>query len=239
LALNVWAAANEKIAQFRRVVIAVVERIEPEENLAARGEVLLQITQEKIPLRCPPAFLRWVIKVEVGREGGDPIELLTKIGQWFERADPPNDARNTEKLEQFGKKSDVLDIQAHYRMAEVFRDEQEKSATAPEIENAFRLCTMEFQLLHASGSQSQPRLVVRVFGVSSRGIRIALLDFSGARFIDFCQHWLKRNAKNRALRSAQTTPVGQRLGKFQNLSRKIQLKIDELYGKRSDLQPLQ
>src|SRR4029453_13944673 len=98
---------------------------------------------------------------------------------------------------------------------------------------------MEFQILPAFAIQSQPRLDVRVFGVSSRGIRIALLDFSGAPFIDFSQHWLKGNGKNRGLGSSQTTPVGQRLGKFQNLSRKFHLKIDELYGNRSDCQPVE
>src|SRR5205807_10363816 len=40
-ALEVCAAANEKIAQFRRVIIAAVKRIKPKENLATRGEVLL------------------------------------------------------------------------------------------------------------------------------------------------------------------------------------------------------
>ena len=84
LALDVCAAANEKIAQFRRVVIAAIERIQPKENLSARGEVLPQIAQEKIPFRCSPAFLRRVIKIEIGRKRGDPIEFLTKVGQWFE-----------------------------------------------------------------------------------------------------------------------------------------------------------
>lgn len=98
-ALDVCTTTSEKIAQFRRIIIAVVERIQPKENLAARGEVLPQITQEKIPFGCPPAFLRRVIKVEVGRKRGDPIEFLAKVRQWFERADPPNYARNFEKLE--------------------------------------------------------------------------------------------------------------------------------------------
>src|SRR6266576_632372 len=40
-ALSACAARNEKIAQFRRVIIAAVERIKPKENLATRGEVLL------------------------------------------------------------------------------------------------------------------------------------------------------------------------------------------------------
>src|SRR4029077_19586182 len=107
-ALDLCAAANEKIAQFWRIVIAAVERIKPEENLAARGEVLPQITQKKIPFRCPPAFLRRMIKVEVSRKRGDPVEFLAKIGQWFESGDSPNCARNAEKLEQLGKKSDVF-----------------------------------------------------------------------------------------------------------------------------------
>ena len=54
-----------------------------------------------------------------------------------------------EKLEQFGEKSDVLDVQAQNGMAEVPVDEQEKSSAATEIEHAFRLGTMEFQILHA------------------------------------------------------------------------------------------
>src|SRR5438874_4867163 len=76
-----------------------VERIQTEENLAARGEILSQIAQEKIPFRCPPAFLRRMIKVEVGRKGRDPIKFLAKVRQWFERADPPNYAGNFQKLE--------------------------------------------------------------------------------------------------------------------------------------------
>ena len=148
-ALDVCAAAYEKIAQFRRIVFAAVERIKPKENLAVRGEVLLQIAQKKIPIRCPPAFLRRMIKVEVGRKCGDPVEFLAKIGQWFESADSPNYARNTEKLEQFGEKSDMLDVQTQDGMTEVFGDEQKKSSAATKIENAFRFGTMELQILHA------------------------------------------------------------------------------------------
>jgi hypothetical protein len=46
--------------------------------------------------------------------------------------------------------------------------------------------------------------------------------------IDFRQYWPKGNAKNRALRSTPTAPVGQRFGKFENLLGKFHLKIGEL-----------
>src|SRR5258707_1353828 len=51
------------------------------ENLPARGEVLPQIAQEKIPFRCSPAFLSRVIKIEIRGKRSDPIEFLTKVGQ--------------------------------------------------------------------------------------------------------------------------------------------------------------
>src|SRR5438552_1343639 len=82
---------------------------------------------------------------------------------------------------------------------------------------------MELQVLNALPSESQPRLDVRVLGVSSSGILIPLLNFAGTCLIDFRQHWLKRNAKNRALRSAPAALVGQRFGKLQKFSGKFHL----------------
>jgi hypothetical protein len=77
---------------------------------------------------------------------------------------------------------------------------------------------MEFQILHAFPIQSQPRLDVCVLGVARTGIRVSLLDFAGAFPIYLRKHRTKRHAKNGALRSAPAAPVGQRLGKFENLT---------------------
>ena len=55
-ALDACAAAEKKIAQLGRVIVTVVEWIEAKKHFTARGEVLLQIAQKKIPFRCPPAF---------------------------------------------------------------------------------------------------------------------------------------------------------------------------------------
>src|SRR5206468_1056399 len=143
LALDTCASPNEKIAQLGRVIIAVVGWIEPKKYLAIRGEVIPQITQEEIPFRNAPPFLRRMVKIEVDRKRGDPIELLTKIRQ---------------------------------------------------------------------------RLDVCVLGVARGRIRVSLLDFAGAFPIDLRQHRTKRHPENGALRSAPAAPVGQRLGKFENLT---------------------
>jgi hypothetical protein len=87
---------------------------------------------------------------------------------------------------------------------------------------------MEFQILNTFPIQSQPRFDVRVLGISSRGIRIALLNFSGAFVSDVRKDGLKRKTKNRALSSTPTALIGQWLRKFEDLSGKLHLKIDEL-----------
>src|SRR5439155_8493799 len=98
-AIDVCASTEEKIAQLGRVVITVVEWIQPKKNLAAWGEVMPQIAQEKIPFRRPPAFLRRMVKIKVNRKRSDPIELLTEIGERLECANPANQPRHFEKLE--------------------------------------------------------------------------------------------------------------------------------------------
>ena len=78
-----------------------------------------------------------MVKVEVDLKRGDPIELLTKIRQRLECANPANHSRNCKKLQQLSKKNDALDVDSQNGMAEVLEDEQEKSATATEIQHAF------------------------------------------------------------------------------------------------------
>src|SRR6266436_7415982 len=106
-------------------------------------------------------------------------------------------------------------------MAEVFEDEQEKSSPATEIQNALGRGAMEFQILHPFPIQSQPWLNVCVFGVSRSGIRVSLLDFAGAFAIDLRQHRLKRYTENGALRPTPAASVRERLGKFEDLTRKF------------------
>src|SRR5438105_5386968 len=106
-------------------------------------------------------------------------------------------------------------------MAEVFEDEQEKSSPATEIEHTLGGRAMQFQILHPFPIQSQPRLNVCVFGVSRSGIRVSLLNFPGAFAIDLRQYRLKRYTKNRALRPAPAASVRERLGKFEDLTRKF------------------
>src|SRR6266536_2032100 len=108
-------------------------------------------------------------------------------------------------------------------MAEVFEDEQEKSASATEIEHTLGCRAMEFQILHAFPIQSQPRLDICIFGISCSGVCISLLDLAGAFAIDLRQHWLKRHTENGSLRPAPAAPVAQRLCKLENLAGKLHL----------------
>lgn len=96
---------------------------------------------------------------------------------------------------------------------------------------------MEIQILHPLAVQLEPRLDVCVFRVTCGGIRISLLNFSRAFPIDVREHWLKRDAKNGALRSAPAAPVRQRIGELEDLTGKLHFKIDELYGNCSGCQP--
>ncbi len=95
-ALNTCASAEEKIAQLGRVEVAIVLWVKAEKDFAARGEVTLQIAQEKIPFLRAPAFFRWMVKVEVDRKCRDPIKLLREIGQRLECADSAHDPGNCE-----------------------------------------------------------------------------------------------------------------------------------------------
>src|SRR5690349_7666850 len=106
-------------------------------------------------------------------------------------------------------------------MAEVFEDEQEKSAATAEIEHAFRRRAMQAQVLHPFPIQTQPRLDVRVFGVTRGGCRISLLDFPSAFLVDLRHHRRERLAKNGPLHPAPAAPVCQRLRKLENLTRKL------------------
>ena len=45
------APAQKEIAQFGRVIVPIEKGVETKKNFAAGGEVSLQVTQEKIPLR--------------------------------------------------------------------------------------------------------------------------------------------------------------------------------------------
>src|SRR5262245_7522635 len=102
-------------------------------------------------------------------------------------------------------------------MAEVLQDEQEESASAPQVENTFGRRAVKIQILHAFTIQSQPRFDICVFSVSRSRICISLLDLSCAIPIDLCKHRFERHPKNRALRPAPAAPVGQWLGEFEDL----------------------
>ena len=78
-----------------------------------------------------------MIKIKVGRERRDPIELLTEIGQRFECIDPINHSRNSEQLQQFAKQGNALDVEAQNGVAEVLEDEQKESAATPQVEYTF------------------------------------------------------------------------------------------------------
>src|SRR4030095_3550655 len=73
LAFDVCTAAEEKIADSGRIIVAVVAGGESEKDLADRREMSLQIAQQKIPFRRCPAFLRRMVKIEIDRERSDPI----------------------------------------------------------------------------------------------------------------------------------------------------------------------
>ncbi len=138
----------------------------------------LQIAQKKIPFRCSPASLRWMVKIKIDRERRNPIERLTQIGQRLERFDPPNDTRNTKKIEQLGEKRYVAHVEAEDRMTKPFQNEQEKSASAAEIEHPLWCRAMQLQILHAFAIQAQPGIHVRVFGVPGGQAGVALLYFA-------------------------------------------------------------
>ena len=219
LAFDVRTAADEKLADFGRVIVAVVERVESKKNLAAGREVSLQVVQEKIPFRRSPAFLRRMVKIEIDRECRDPIERLTEIRQRLVCIDSANDSLNSEQLQQFAEQRNALDIEAQHGMTQILQDEQKESAAATQVEDAFGRRAMKIQILHPFTIQSQPRLDVRVFGVARRGIRIPLLDFTSAFLIDLRQHRLKWDAKNGALRPAPAASVRERLGEFEYFPR--------------------
>jgi hypothetical protein len=103
-------------------------------------------------------------------------------------------------------------------VAKILQDKQEESTSTTEIENTFGFRAMEIQILHAFAIEFQPRLDICVFRVSRSGIRISLLDLSGALTVDLREHWFERHRKDRALRSAPTTPVGQRLRELEDLA---------------------
>ena len=210
--------------QLRCVVITGVQRIEPKKNFAAWRQVSLQIAQKKIPFSRSPALLRWMVKIKIDRERRNPIELLTQIGQRLERFDPPDDPRNTEKIEQLGEKRYVAHVEAKDGMTKPFQDEQEKSTSAAEIEHALRRRAMQLQILHAFAIQAQPGIHVRVFGVPGGQAGVALLYFAQTLAIDACPQPPKRHAKNGALRSAPRAPVSQGMHKLADLTVKLHSK---------------
>src|SRR4030095_526099 len=144
-----------------------------------------------------------------------------EIRQWLEGVDAVNHPRNSKQLQQFTEQRDALDGEAHDGVAESLQDEQEESASAAKVEDTFGRRAMKIQILHAFAIQSQPRLDICVFSVARSGIRISLLDLSGAVPIDLRKHWLERHAKNRALRPAPAAPVGQWLGKLKDFAGKF------------------
>src|SRR5262249_24975611 len=137
LSLALGASAEKKTVFFRRVITAVVEGIESKKDFSARRQVVLQIAQKKVPFCRSPTFLCRMVKVKVRRERRDPIELLTEVRQRLENVDPINEPLHAKQLQQFGEQRNALDVEAHDGVAKGLQDEQEESASATEIENAF------------------------------------------------------------------------------------------------------
>jgi len=165
-----------------------------------------------------------MVKIKIDRERRDPIEVCTQIGQRPERFDSPDDTRNTKKIEQLGEKRYAAHVEAKDRMTKSFQNEQEKSASAAEIEHALRRRAMQLQILHAFAIQAQPGIHVRVFGVPGGQAGVALLYFAQTLAIDACPQPPKRQAKNGALRSAPCAPVRQGMCKLADLTVKLHLR---------------
>src|SRR4051812_35023454 len=64
-------AAQEEFAQFRRVILLVLARIEPKENAAPGIEVPIQVVQKETPLDRPPPPILLADPVKIGRERRD------------------------------------------------------------------------------------------------------------------------------------------------------------------------
>ena len=165
-----------------------------------------------------------MVKIKIDRERRDPIEVCTQIGQRPERFDSPDDTRDTKKIEQLGEKRYAAHVEAKDRMTKSFQNEQEKSASAAEIEHALRRRAMQLQILHAFAIQAQPGIHVRVFGVPGGQAGVALLYFAQTLAIDACPQPPKRQAKNGALRSAPCAPVRQGMCKLADLTVKLHLR---------------
>src|SRR6266487_4405636 len=147
-ALDFCTPADKEIAQLGGVVIASERGVEREKDFSTGGEVLLQIAQKKIPFRRSPKSFHRIMEIKIDRERSNPIELLIKLGQRLECFNRPNNAPDTEKIEEFGEERELIQIKAKDRMTELFQDEQKESTSATEVEHAFRLRAMEFQILH-------------------------------------------------------------------------------------------
>ena len=102
-----------------------------------------EVVQEKIPFaRTPERFVG--VAIESGREPGDPVELAAEIGQRFERFDLPNFSFDLEKIDQFAKKREAVDIETEAAMAKMLADKKEETAAAAKIENFLRRYLIEF-----------------------------------------------------------------------------------------------
>src|SRR4029453_17089038 len=129
------------------------------------------------------------------------------VRQRLESVDLIDDSAQAEQFQKFAKQRIAIDVKAHDGVAKILQDEQEESASATEVENTFGGRAMKIQILHAFTIQSQPRLDICVFSVAQGRIPISLLDLSCAVPVDLRKHWLKRHAKNRALRPAPAASV--------------------------------
>src|SRR5579884_773545 len=154
LPLHACAAPDKKIAQLPRVKVAVIKRIEPKKDFAARRQKPLQIAQEKIPLRRSPAAFGRMIQIEIDRKRRDPIERLPQVRQRFERGDGVKNTGHIEKLQQLREQRDVADVETQHGMTKLPGNEKEKTAAAPEIEHALRGRAMKLQILYAFAIQA-------------------------------------------------------------------------------------
>jgi hypothetical protein len=138
------AAAEEKIAQLRSVIFAILLRVQSEEDATSWLEmVAIKIVEKKTPFGGFPPPITFALAVEVDRKGRDQIEFALEIGQRFMRPNGPDAPLNLKQIEQLREKWKLVDIQTERGMSEVLRDKKKKSAPATQVENRSGLGSVE------------------------------------------------------------------------------------------------
>ena len=100
-------------------------------------------------------------------------------------------------------------------MIEPFQDEQEKAATAAEIEDPFWRDAMKFQILNPLAIDPQPLIDIGVFCVAR--ISVAILNFEEPILVDPGEHRPKWEPKYRTLGPAPAPAISfaaPKLGEF-------------------------